>query len=50
MVGYGHDWGAHLGEIRKEIPFKRFGKKIIRFDRKAIDKWVDLYYDKSYHS
>lgn len=34
---------------RRKIPFKRFGKKIIRFDRKEIDKWVDLHYDKSCH-
>ncbi len=33
---------------RKEIPFKRFGKKAIRFDRAAIDRWIDEHYDKSY--
>lgn len=34
---------------QKQIPFRRFGKKIIRFDKKDIDKWVDKHYDKSYH-
>lgn len=34
---------------RKQIPFKRFGKKSIRFDRRAIDKWIDEQYSKSYH-
>ena len=33
---------------KKQIPFKRFGKKAIRFDRRAIDKWVDGHYEKSY--
>jgi len=34
---------------RKQIPFKRFGTKSIRFDRHAIDKWIDEQYSKSYH-
>ena len=34
---------------RKQIPFKRFGKKSIRFDRQEIDKWIDEQYSKSYH-
>jgi excisionase family DNA binding protein len=34
---------------QKQIPFRRFGKKIIRFDKREIDKWVDIHYDKSYH-
>jgi len=27
---------------KKQIPFKRFGKKAIRFDLRDIDKWVDM--------
>jgi predicted DNA-binding transcriptional regulator AlpA len=34
---------------QRQIPFKRFGKKIIRFDKREIDKWVDMHYDKRYH-
>ncbi|RIK79822.1 DNA-binding protein [candidate division KSB1 bacterium] len=33
---------------KKQIPFKRFGKKTIRFDRKEIDAWIDGHYNKSY--
>lgn len=33
---------------QKQIPFKRFGKKAIRFDRKDIDRWIDGHYEKSY--
>jgi excisionase family DNA binding protein len=33
---------------KKQIPFKRFGKKSIRFDRKEIDAWIDSHYDKTY--
>lgn len=33
---------------KKQIPFKRFGKKTIRFDRREIDKWIDGHYDKRY--
>ena len=34
---------------QKQIPFRRFGKKIIRFDKKEIDRWIEIHYDKSYH-
>ncbi|KAA3656669.1 MAG: helix-turn-helix domain-containing protein [Calditrichaeota bacterium] len=34
---------------KREIPFKRFGRKSIRFDRKEIDQWIDRHYDKSYY-
>ena len=33
---------------QKRIPFKRFGAKMIRFDKKEIDAWIDGHYDKSY--
>ena len=33
---------------RGEIPYKRFGKKSIRFDKKEIDRWIDEHYDKDY--
>ena len=32
---------------QREIPFKRFGKKAIRFDRNEIDLWVDEHCGKS---
>ena len=32
----------------QEIPFKRFGKKAVRFDVRDIDEWIDGHYDKSY--
>ena len=35
---------------KNEIPFKRFGKKAIRFDIKLIDNWIDEQYDRSYSS
>ena len=34
---------------KNQIPFKRFGKKSIRFDRIAIDHWIEEHYEKSYH-
>ncbi len=33
---------------KQEIPFKRFGKKAIRFDRNEIDRWVDDHYNRTY--
>jgi excisionase family DNA binding protein len=33
---------------QKRIPFKRFGAKMIRFDKKDIDEWVDGHYDRNY--
>ncbi len=33
---------------KQEIPFKRFGKKAVRFDLHDIDQWIDGHYDKSY--
>jgi len=33
---------------QRQIPFKRFGKKAIRFDRNAIDQWIDQHYERSY--
>ena len=33
---------------KNQIPFKRFGRKTIRFDRKEIDAWIDGHYDKRY--
>ena len=33
---------------KQEIPFKRFGKKAVRFDVHDIDQWIDGHYDKSY--
>lgn len=30
------------------IPFKRFGAKMIRFDQKEIDDWIDGHYGRSY--
>ncbi|NIR48720.1 helix-turn-helix domain-containing protein [candidate division KSB1 bacterium] len=39
---------VYLMVERKEIPFKRFGKKLIRFDKKEIDEWIDMQYDRQY--
>lgn len=33
---------------QRRIPFKRFGAKMIRFDRKEIDEWIDGHYDRHY--
>ena len=34
---------------QKKILFKRFGKKLIRFDKQEINNWIDEHYGKGYY-